>query len=46
MVWDFRERILDDLERSLGIEGGFNVEKGGREMVVLLRDVKNKKDID
>lgn len=43
---DFRERILDDLERSLGIEGGLNVEKGGREMVVLLRDAKNKKDTD
>lgn len=46
MARDFRERILDDLERSLGIEGGLNVEKGGREMVVLLRDAKNKKDTD
>lgn len=43
---DFRERILEDLEKSLGIEGGLNVEKAGREMVVLLRDAKNQKDTD
>lgn len=43
---DLREMILEDLERRLGEEGGLNVEKAGREMVVLLRDAKNKKDTD
>lgn len=42
---DLRERILEDLERRLGKEG-LNVEKAGREMVVLLRDVNNKKGTD
>ncbi|KGB75097.1 ubiquitin-protein ligase E3 C [Cryptococcus deuterogattii 99/473] len=43
---DLRERILEDLERRLGKEEGLNVEKAGREMVVLLRDVNNKKGTD